>query len=232
MKRTILTLVMMLMTPMAQAQSAPSPVVVELYTSQGCSSCPSADRLLEKLAGREDVLPLSLHVDYWDYIGWVDTFADPAFTKRQKAYARAMKERMIYTPQMIIDGDAQVVGNRPIDVADALNAARADQGGERLDARFDGGTLMVRAHGVDAEGGPYVLQFISYIPSATVQIKRGENAGREITYLNVVNGWHALGEWDGQGTFNAQLTLKDDDKHAVILQEKGHGAVLAAARLR
>lgn len=114
MRRFLTALVVAGVGTMAAAQSSTSPVVVELYTSQGCSSCPSADRVLEKLAGRDDILPLSLHVDYWDYIGWADTFADPAYTQRQKVYARNMGERMIYTPQMVINGGAHVVGNRPM----------------------------------------------------------------------------------------------------------------------
>src|SRR6056297_1329329 len=83
---------------------ADDPVVVELFTSQGCSSCPPADAMLGELAERDDVIPLALHVDYWDYIGWADIFADPAYTRRQKGYAHATGQRMVYTPQMVIDG--------------------------------------------------------------------------------------------------------------------------------
>jgi hypothetical protein len=130
-----------------QAQWEPAPVVVELFTSQGCSSCPPADALLAELAERDDVLPLALHVDYWDYIGWADTFASPAFTERQKLYARAAGHRTIYTPQMVIGGVDQVVGFQPMEVADLIEAHRAKppQAGTqaRMALRRDGDRLTV-----------------------------------------------------------------------------------------
>ena len=101
----------------AEGRADDMPVVVELFTSQGCSSCPPADALLHELSKRDDVIPLALHVDYWDYIGWKDSFAQPAFTARQRGYAQASGRRAIYTPQMIIGGQFDVVGNRPMDVA-------------------------------------------------------------------------------------------------------------------
>ena len=142
MRRILTALVFAGVGSMAAAQSSTSPVVVELYTSQGCSSCPSADRVLEKLSSRDDILPLSLHVDYWDYIGWADTFANPAFTERQKVYARNMGERMIYTPQMVINGGAHVVGNRPMDVADALNLAKDTRGATSLSVKLASASVM------------------------------------------------------------------------------------------
>lgn len=233
MRRLLSALVFAGVGTMAAAQSTTSPVVVELYTSQGCSSCPSADRVLEKLAGREDILPLSLHVDYWDYIGWADTFANPAFTQRQKVYARNMGERMIYTPQMVINGGAHVVGNRPMDVADALNAAKDTRAPSSISVHVKGGVMTVKATGVDPAGAPYSVQFVTYLPEETVQIKRGENAGKEVTYINVVSGWQHLGDWDGQGDFTASFTATpDEDEHAVILQKANQGEVVAAARLR
>ena len=95
--------------------TAQSPVVVELFTSQGCSSCPPADKLMHELAKRDDVIALALHVDYWDYIGWKDVFAQPEFTARQRAYARLGNRKMIYTPQMVINGRDHVVGSNPKD---------------------------------------------------------------------------------------------------------------------
>ena len=115
-------LILMAASRAVQAEGA-APVVLELYTSQGCSSCPAADALLEELADQPGLLPLALHVDYWDYIGWADTFAHPGFTERQKAYARAAGERMIYTPQMIVGGVARVEGNDATAVAEAIRNA-------------------------------------------------------------------------------------------------------------
>jgi len=103
------------------AQAEGQPVVVELFTSQGCSSCPTADEFLMELAQRPDIIALSMHVDYWDYIGWKDTFAQPKFTSRQKAYAKAIGSRTIYTPQMIVNGLDRVEGNSPDTVLTAID---------------------------------------------------------------------------------------------------------------
>ena len=105
------------------AHAGEQPVVIELYTSQGCSSCPPADELVTELSRQPGVLPLALHVDYWDYIGWADQFADPDYTKRQKAYARATGQITIYTPQMVIDGRLEAVGSRRDDVEAAIGEA-------------------------------------------------------------------------------------------------------------
>ena len=114
------TLALILSMTVSTARAAEPVVVVELYTSQGCSSCPPADKLLAELASRKDVLPLALHVDYWDYIGWADVFADPAYTKRQRAYARVAGSRSIYTPQMIVGGKDHVIGFKPMAVAGVM----------------------------------------------------------------------------------------------------------------
>ncbi len=109
----------------AFAQGTDNPVVVELFTSQGCSSCPPADAILGDLAGRDDVIALALHVDYWDYIGWKDTFADPSYTKRQRAYARVAGARNIYTPQMVVGGMDHLVGVRPMELSDLIERHNA-----------------------------------------------------------------------------------------------------------
>ena len=126
---------------------AEGPVVVELFTSQGCSACPAADRMLAKLAGHDDVLALALHVDYWDYIGWEDVFADPAYTKRQKAYAHAVGERMIYTPQMVVQGEERIVGTSPAELMEAIGAHAGEDGRVALEARREGGSVRGEARG-------------------------------------------------------------------------------------
>jgi hypothetical protein len=215
------------------AQAEPDPIVIELFTSQGCSSCPSADALLAKLATRDDVLALSLHVDYWDYIGWPDEFAMPQFTKRQKGYARAMGERMIYTPQMILEGQTHVVGNRPMDVADALMRVGETRGGSDMTASLAGDQLTVSVYQMPAAKEPMLLQLVAYTPSETVKIGRGENAGKEVTYVNVVTSWQVLTEWDGQGTLTMTLPETPADQPlALILQHPRQGAIEAAALLR
>ena len=214
---------------------AEGPVVVELFTSQGCSACPAADRMLAKLAGHEDVLALALHVDYWDYIGWEDVFADPAYTQRQKAYAHAAGERMIYTPQMVVQGEARVVGTSPAELMEAIGAHVGGGGAVSLEARREGGSIRVSAQAASGGAGepfdpPLVVQLVRYEPHRTVAITRGENAGHTLDYANVVTSWEAVGRWDGRAPLALDLDAPGDAPAAVLLQEPGPGAIHAAAR--
>ena len=211
----------------ARAQEAP--IVVELYTSQGCSSCPPADDLLAKLANYPDVLPLALHVDYWDYIGWKDTFGSPRFTRRQQAYAAASGHRTIYTPQMIIGGEDHVIGYVPMDVAEAIERHRQTALPIRLDVRRKGAIVTITAEPHDSVEGVYVVQMVRYLPEAEVSIERGENQGRTITYVNVVTDWSVIATWDGETALNVSAETPGDDNVAVILQEEGPGRIITAA---
>ncbi|MBT9382269.1 DUF1223 domain-containing protein [Pseudooceanicola sp. CBS1P-1] len=217
------------------AGSAHSPVVVELYTSQGCSACPPADKLMEQLAGRDDVLPLALHVDYWDYLGWKDDFADPGFTARQKAYASAHGKRMIYTPQMVVDGTTFVKGARPMALAENIARAMTLPQHYSLSVRkLDNGHYEVQAQalGQDRPKGGLVLELVHYMPRQQVKILRGENAGTELQYVNVVTYWKTLTDWDGTQPLKIEVTPQKDMPGAVLLQRDGMGAIEAAARLR
>ena len=210
-----------------------APVVIELYTSQGCSSCPPADALLQDLAGRPDVLALALHVDYWDYIGWKDTFASPAFTQRQRQYARAAGHRTIYTPQMIIAGEDDVVGYRPMQVADLIDQHRARAVPVTITLTRDQGTLNVTLAPVAgiAPAGPMVVQLIRYVPKQSVAIQRGENAGRTIAYTNVVTELRRIGDWDGAAPLALTAPAAGKAGVAVILQHPDMGPIVAAATL-
>jgi hypothetical protein len=212
---------------------AQGPVVVELYTSQGCSSCPPADALLKELAEREDVLPLALHVDYWDYIGWADTFANAKYTQRQKAYARAAGHRTIYTPQMVVEGEDHVVGYRPMEVADLIERHHSAIDGARVQLTRLGDTLEIRLVPVGAElPGPAVVQLVRFEASQTVSIARGENAGRTITYANVVKDWQRIGDWDGKGPVLLSVPEPGSGSVAVIVQAPGNGPILGAGVLK
>lgn len=214
----------------AGAQQGPAPVVVELYTSQGCSSCPPADAFFATLADQPGVIPLALHVDYWDYIGWKDRFADPAFTERQKAYARAAKSRTIYTPQMIVNGDARVEGNDAEAVAAAIRAALPGPG--RIELSREGGSLRIRAEAPpDAAGGAVSVQLVRYRPQATVEITHGENAGQVVSYRNIVTEWTKLAEWPGQPPLEIEAPAGDGPA-VVLVQRAGPGAILAAAEVK
>ncbi len=222
------------------------PVVIELFTSQGCSSCPPADEMLGDLADREDVLALSWHVDYWDYLGWADGFARPEFTRRQQAYARETGERAIYTPQMIVGGRDTLIALRPADLMGLVQAqmanpppvmvsSSAQQDGYRID-------LTPRA----AIRTPVAIILVRYAPSRKVVIKAGENRGIALDYRNVVLAAERVAEWDGRAPL--RLTVKPDPqsgggfpagtRHAILAQEMGRGdpriasgPILAAIRL-
>lgn len=204
-------------------------VVVELYTSQGCSSCPPADALLAELAEQPGVIPLALHVDYWDYIGWKDDFANPGFTKRQKAYAKAAGERMIYTPQMIVGGVERVVGHEPGAVAEAIARRAAQPSPVRLTVTRQGGQITISAVAAAPFSAPVTVQVVSYAPGAAVQISRGENAGLALTYRNIVTSWDRLADWTGQEPLTLSAAVKADRPTVVIVQRQGPAEILAAA---
>lgn len=208
------------------------PVLVELFTSQGCSSCPPADEFLGTLAERDDVIALALHVDYWDYIGWKDQFANPKFTSRQKAYAISAGRRSVYTPQMIVDGQEHVVGNHPVDVNDLIAKHARQRPEVSLSLTREGEVLKISAQAEASIDGPVLVQLVRYLPSARVEIKKGENAGRIVDYSNIVTEWQVLGEWDPQKPLATESKVTGDAPVVVILQGKGPGAVFGAARLR
>ncbi|SMY09070.1 DUF1223 domain-containing protein [Flavimaricola marinus] len=213
-----------------QALADDGPVVVELFTSQGCSSCPPADMLLRDLVANDDVLPLALHVDYWDYLGWRDEFGSPAFTARQNAYARAAGSRTVYTPQFIIGGVDHVVGAKPMDVlAHIRDHAQSDSG---VDLTVDQSGASLRISATAPRRQNMVVQIVRFDPQATVDVLRGENAGRTIVYANIVTAWDQVASWDGAAPLQLNATLSGSQPGAVIVQEAGAGAILAAARLR
>lgn len=206
------------------------PVLVELYTSQGCSSCPPADEMLGEIADRDDVLALSLHVDYWDWIGWADTFAAPAFTARQRAYAEAAHSNALYTPQFIVGGTDRLAGAAGMALSDLIAAHRA-AGGNVLRMATTARGREVMAMPV-AGGGRLVL--VTYRPEVTVRVLAGENAGREITYRNVVRDWQVLAEWDGAETSVVLPQAPSDMRQAVVAQavtEGRPGRVLGVVRV-
>lgn len=211
----------------AHAQSAP--VVVELFTSQGCSSCPPADALLAELAQDPDILPLSLHVDYWDYIGWPDTFALPQFTARQEAYMRAAGGNRVYTPHMVVGGKDHLIGADPANLARHIRAHQAVRYPVlvRISAPRNG---RVFVEALTDAPRPMMVQVIRFLPQASVEIGRGENAGRSAQYHNVVRSWRMDAQWDGLAPYETSLPMDPDLDLAVIVQDAGMGAVLGAAR--
>jgi len=206
-------------------------VVIELYTSQGCSSCPPADEFVAMLASDPRILPLALHVDYWDYIGWADRFAQAKFTDRQRAYAKAVGSRTIYTPQLIIGGQDRIEGFAPDQTAERLRAHLAAGTTIQLTVTRDGNQLVIRAEADPPLDGPVRVQLVRYTPEETVEIARGENAGKVITYHNIVTSWESLGDWEGQAPLELTAPIDGADPAAIILQAHGPSAILAAARV-
>lgn len=223
-------LVLSFTTLPAQAEQVQveSGVVVELFTSQGCASCPPADDFLARLAERNGVIALAFHVDYWDYIGWRDRFAKPEFTARQKAYAIAEGRRSIYTPQMIVGGSEQLGRLRPMEVVDTIQeiAARPDP----VDVRVErsGPMLEVVLVAEPPLEQAVDVQLVRFRDSETISIKSGENAGRTITYRNIVTQWQTLGEWDGSGQVSFHVRAEGEEPVVIMVQENGPGAILSA----
>ena len=210
---------------------AEAPVLVELYTSQGCSTCPPADELLRELAGRDDVVALGLHVDYWDYLGWTDPYASPAHTQRQRAYSHAHGEKMVYTPQMVIDGVVRMPGNRIAAVRRAVaeRHLRHEEAPELTLSR-EGGRIRVVLTPGGAAPGPVDVMVAAYVPQRQTYVEAGENAGHDLTYVNVVSSLVRVGRWDGAS--RAELTVEaPDGPVAVFLQHPRMGEVIGAAKL-
>lgn len=226
----IATLIAGLIGTTAAAQQ--NKTIIELYTSQGCSSCPPADALLTQLAERDDVIALALHVDYWDYIGWKDNFGDPAHTTRQNGYARAAGATTIYTPQMVIGGVDHVIGSKPMEVMDNLRAHQARDAQTQVHLSRSGETLSIKAAPFTRSAAPMIVQLVRYLPEQTVQINRGENAGKAIQYSNIVSSWQNLARWDGTSDLSISASVPGADAIVVILQQDRHGPIVAAAELR
>lgn len=208
------------------------PVLVELYTSQGCSSCPPADEFMAQLVNDPNIIALSLHVDYWDYIGWADTFGSPQFTKRQKAYAKAIGSRTIYTPQMIVDGQDRVEGTDPMRVLDSIRRHLMNGSDVRLSVVRSGEKVNIRAETATPLGREARIQLVRYLPSSTVEIERGENAGQSVTYHNIVTSWQTIGNWPGVAPLEMTADAPGDEPVVVIVQTEGPAEVLAAVKVQ
>lgn len=208
------------------------PVVVEFYTSQGCLACPPADAIFADLSRDKDVIGLALHVDYWDYLGWADSFARPEFTKRQKGYARVMRQRTLFTPQMVIQGEDLLVGRDAETIADRIDAHRRAPATSRLSvSRESGDWLRVTLAPTGAEVGPADVHLFSYTPRADVTISAGDNAGQTVGYTNIARSWNTIAHWDGASELQIDYGPVPDGPLAVLVQRPGLGAVLNAARL-
>jgi hypothetical protein len=207
---------------------AEGPVVVELFTSQGCSSCPPADEILTGLATKGDTLALAWHVDYWDYLGWKDTFGSSSNTVRQRGYARSFHESQVYTPQAVVNGRTHVVGSNRDAVLGAVRdlATKGEGLSVPIETSKDGGYLKVRiAAGPQAKDA--TLWMVYFNNRSVVDIRRGENAGKKLTYSNIVRSIEMIGmvkDQDLQTEFRiGDLSGRGYDSCALILQQNAPG---------
>jgi hypothetical protein len=214
----------------ARADSpAANPVVVELFTSQGCSSCPPANANLAAIADRPDVLALSFGVTYWDYIGWKDTFAKPEFTNRQYAYEQALHRATAYTPQMVVNGEMDLIGNSADELDRFIGAARKDAAATPPSIAFNDGKITIGAGAAPEDGADVLL--VRYDPNIVqVPVARGENTGRTLPHKNVVHELTRLGGWSGEAVSFDVPPAADGLKTAILVQSAYSGPILAAAK--
>ncbi|MEM7073424.1 MAG: DUF1223 domain-containing protein, partial [Pseudomonadota bacterium] len=211
---------------LVRADQQQPPVVIELFTSQGCNSCPPADDLLAELAKREGIIALGFHVDYWDYIGWRDPFSSPMATVRQRDYAAGLALPFIYTPQMVLNGRYQVVGSKRLKVEHLIEMARLHQPLISLEARIDHDLLTVDLPNIRPD--VYELVWAEFDQMHHTDVKRGENRGRTLQDANVVRNFEVIGQWDGKAQRFTRKLTKPKDMAALLVQIRNAGPMIAA----
>ena len=220
----------------SDATTLARPIVLELYTSEGCSSCPPAEALAVQLAPRQDLLVLAFHVDYWDDLGWRDRFSLPAATERRRRWAQDNHTWEVYTPQLIVDGRQSMVGSDASAVAAAIQAAHVRNA--RGPARSFTATISAGQLQIDAAAAPtktaFELYAIAYLPQATTAVARGENAGRTLLETNAVRSIARLGTL-ADGGIHLSVAISsfpaDASRVAVLLQDARTGAIAGAQAL-
>jgi hypothetical protein len=227
----------LLIASYALASAGQPRALVELFTSQGCSSCPPADKLIGELAGDPSLVAISVPIDYWDYLGWKDTLASPGHSARQRAYARVRGDRQVYTPQIVVNGSTHVLGSDRAAIERAI--AQTDRNAAIMSVpvllSLGGSDLSVKvAAGKEHGGGEVWLCPLS--KSVQVEIGRGENGGRTVTYHNVVRRWLKLGDWTGTNLAwsvpISEITADESDAAIVLVQQGARdkpGIILGAA---
>lgn len=211
--------------------------VLELFTSQGCSSCPPADAALREWGERDDLITIAYHVDYWNYIGWEDVFSAPKYSKLQRAYAKSFGSERVYTPQLIVNGEKDAVGSRRGDVQKLLTNANLHVG---VDLKLLDGNLMIDLTSDGSEQVDATIWVIPFISQAETKISRGENRGHTLAYSHIARGRMPVGMWHGEESQQMELPLQDiltdqADGMAVLVQTKGAGGpgrILGAASIQ
>jgi len=219
------------------SQPAPIRAVVELFTSQGCSSCPPADTLLKTLADDPSIMALTLPVDYWNYLGWKDTFASSRNSDRQRSYAKVRGDGSIYTPQVVVNGIQHVNGASKAEIENAIGTTSKSLGPDRIPVRFwqENNTLNIATGGAQP-GHPVeeaTIWFGVVQTSGTVDVTQGENKGKSLTYTNIVRELTPIGLWKGQPMQiqipRGAVMLAETQKSVVLIQEGRAGPIIGAA---
>lgn len=233
MRNLWISLVLAVLGSTAFAAEDGSLIVVELYTAEGCSSCPPANEILTNISRRDDVLALALHVDYWDYLGWKDSFSIAKFTDRQEYYNMVLgsKYRLV-TPQMIFNGQSYVAGARPKKVAAELKNMELQVDKVDLKVEKQGRNFNIHINPRDASIASADVIIVQYKPNHTTEVKTGENRGKMLTLTNIVTSWERIAAWGGEPDWNISTSLADGVQAAVIVQLKHSGAILAARKLQ
>lgn len=211
--------------------------VLELFTSQGCSSCPSADEALRDWGKRDDLITIAYHVDYWNYIGWEDVFSAPKYSKLQRAYAKSFGSERVYTPQLIVNGEKDAVGSRRDDVNALVAGAELQLG---VDLALEDGNLLINLSRNGAAAADATIWVVPFISAAKTAIARGENGGKTLAYSYIARNRMPIGMWHGEDTHQVELPLQDiltdrADGMAVLVQAKvakGPGPILGAASIQ
>jgi hypothetical protein len=222
-----------LLAPAPLRAATVNPVLVELFTSQGCSSCPPADKLAAQLSRDPDIFVVSFNVDYWDYLGWRDTLAKPEYSQRQYDYAKSRGDGSVYTPQMVINGTTHAVGNNPKQVHEHINIGANTPPALALKLEITRKDITLDIPEFKQQGDATV--WLMAIESKVVQkIDRGENAGDSITYVNVVRNLVPAAKWTGEayrGSWMRNAILPHDCKSCIaVLQQNNVGPVIGLAR--
>ncbi len=228
----------LLVATVVAAHAGEPRALLELFTSQGCSSCPAADKLLGDFAADPSLVVMSVPIDYWDYLGWKDTLASPAHSARQRAYARVRGDRQVYTPQIVVNGAMHVLGSDRAAIEHVIDQTDQKPAVMSLPVLLSigGANLMVKTQSAENAHSAGEVWLCPLERAVSVAIGRGENGGRTVTYHNVVRRWVKLGDWSGaQATWNVPLSeikADDIDAAAVMVQEGSRdkpGLILGAA---
>ena len=225
-KTSVLLLSVCLAVDIARAQASERPIVVELFTSEGCSSCPPADKLLAELANRPDVLALSFHVDYWDRLGWKDPYSSREATERQNRYATLLDLATVYTPQIVVDGRWQAVGSDRPDVEHAIELARRNRREVPMTLVLDHGRAQIKL-GPEGDAASAALLLIGFDRRHVSAVKRGENSGQTLAHVDVVRGFEQVARSGSAGEIDVPIPWHCDRIAAVV--QAADGRILGVA---